>query len=173
MYWSGPVGPFWSENYTQPQCYSALITCARRRSNQSPPWPLHNFIRSNKKRLSVVKLFLRGAYIRIYTVIYLMFSSLCVHSFVRLLVWGIKNEHFIGRRNDVTANIAALAMCMCLTASCLLDTPLFSVCVSQARCALGQKFTVIVCCEGTALAISAWVFLFCYLSTLAVSVLGC
>ena len=96
--------------------------------------------------------------------------------FVRLLVRGIKNGHLIamiGRRNDVTANMAPLAVCMCLTASRPLDTPCSSVWVSQARRAIPQKFTVIVWCEGTALAIGTWVFLFHYLGTLAVSVLGC
>ena len=41
--------------------------------------------------------------------VYFNLSSLCVRSFVRLLVRGIKNGHLIGRRNDVTANMAALA----------------------------------------------------------------
>ena len=86
---------------------------------------------------------------------------------------GIKNGHLIGCRNDITANMAALAVCMCLVASRLLDTPRSSVWVSQARHALAQKFTFIVWCEGTALAIGMWVFLFSYLGTLAVSVLGC
>ena len=102
--------------------------------------------------------------------IFNLFQS--VHSFVNLLVRGIKNGHLIGRRNDLTANMAALAVYMCLAASCLLDTPRSSVWVSQVRCALVQKFTVIVWCEGAALAISTWVFLFRYLGTLAVSVLG-
>ena len=83
---------------------------------------------------------------------------------------GIKNRHLIGRRNDVTANMATLAVCMCLTASRLLDTPRSSVWVSQGRLALAQKFTVIVWCEGTALAIGMWVIFFAiwvlYLSAL-------
>ena len=54
--------------------------------------------------------------------IYLIFSSLCVRSFVRLLVRGINNGHLIGRRNDVTANMAAQAVCRCLAASRHLDT---------------------------------------------------
>ena len=87
-----------------------------------------------------------------------------VHPFVRLLVRGIKYGHLIGRHNDVTANMAALAVCMCLAASAL-DTPRSSVWVSQARRALAQKFTVIVWCEGSALAIGTWVYLFCYLGT--------
>ena len=50
-----------------------------------------------------------------------------VRSFVHVLVRGIKNGHLIGRHNDVTANMAALAVCMCLAASCLLDTRRSSV----------------------------------------------
>ena len=96
-----------------------------------------------------------------------------MRSFARLLVCVIKNGHLIGWRNDVNANMAALAVCMCLAASRLLDYPRSSVWVSQAGRALVLKFTVIVWCEGTALAISTWAFLFCYLGTLAVSVLGC
>ena len=69
--------------------------------------------------------------------------------------------------------MAALAVCVCLAVSRLLDTLRSSVWVSQAQRALAQKFTIIVWCEGTALAISMWVFLFRYLGTLAVSVLGC
>ena len=102
--------------------------------------------------------------------IFYLFQS--VRSFVRLLVRGINNGHLIGRRNDITTNMAALAVCMCLAASHLLDAPRSSVWVSQARRALVQKFTVMVWCEGTALAIGMWVFLFSYLGTLAVSVLG-
>ena len=89
-----------------------------------------------------------------------MFVRSFVHSFVHLLVCGTKNGHLIGRRNDVTANMATLAVCMRLAASRLLDTPLSSVWVSQVRCTLAQKFTVIVWCEGTALAIGTWVFCF-------------
>ena len=96
-----------------------------------------------------------------------------MHSFVRLLVHGIKNGHLIGQRNDITANMAVLAVCMCLAASRLLDTLCSSVWVSQMRHTLAQKFTVIFWCEGTALAISMWVFLFRYMDTLAVSVVGC
>ena len=96
-----------------------------------------------------------------------------MRSFVRLHVRSIKNGHLIGRRNDVTANMAALAVCMWLAASRPLDTPRSSVWVSQARRALAQKFNVIVWCEETALAIGTWVFLFRCLGTLAVSVLGC
>ena len=59
-----------------------------------------------------------------------------------------------------------------LTASHLLDTSHSSVLVSQAQRTLAQKFTVIVWWEGTALAIGTWVFLFRYLGTLAVSILG-
>ena len=55
-----------------------------------------------------------------------------VLSFFRLLVLGIKNGHLIGRHNDVTANMAALAVCMCLADSRLLDTLHSSVWVSQA-----------------------------------------
>ena len=75
-----------------------------------------------------------------------------VRSFVGLFVRGIETGI------DVTANMAALAVCMCLTASRLLDTPRSSVWVSQARRALEQKFTIIFWCEVTALAISTWVF---------------
>ena len=60
---------------------------------------------------------------------------------IRLLVRGIKNRHLIGRRNDVTANMATLAVCMCLTASRLLDIPRSSVWVSQVQHAHVQKFT--------------------------------
>ena len=42
--------------------------------------------------------------------------------FVCLLVRGIKNRHLIGRCNDVTTDMAALAAYICLAASCLLDT---------------------------------------------------
>ena len=63
-----------------------------------------------------------------------------MRSFVRLHVRSIKNGHLIGRRNDVTANMAALAVCMWLAASRPLDTPRSSVWVSQARRALAQKF---------------------------------
>ena len=71
---------------------------------------------------------------------------------------GIKNALFIGLRNDVTTNMAALAVCSrCLAASRLLDTPRSSVWVSQAQRALAQKF-IIFQCEGTALAIGTWVF---------------
>ena len=38
-----------------------------------------------------------------------------------MLVRGIKNRHLIGRRNDVTANMAALALYMCLVASRFLE----------------------------------------------------
>ena len=69
--------------------------------------------------------------------------------------------------NDVIANMVALAVCMCLTASRLLDTPCSSVWVSQVRCALAQTFTTIIWCEGAALAIGMWVFLFHYLGSLA------
>ena len=100
------------------------------------------------------------------SLIYLIFSSLYVHSFVRLLVHGIKNMHLVGRRNDVTTNMAILAVCMCLAVSHLLDTSSSSVWVSQARHALAQTFTVIIWC-------STWVFLFCYMGTLAVSAPGC
>ena len=93
--------------------------------------------------------------------------------FVRVLVRGIKNRHLIGRRNDVTTNMATLAVYMCLAGSHLLDTPRSSVWVSQVQRALAQTFTVIVWCEGTALAIGTWVFLFRYLGTLAVSAPGC
>ena len=96
-----------------------------------------------------------------------------MRSFVRLLVRGIKYGHLIGRCNDVTANMAILAVCMCLTASRLLDTMRSSVWVSQVRRALAQKFTVVFWCEGTSLANSTWVFLFRYLGTLAVSARGC
>ena len=54
--------------------------------------------------------------------------------------------------------MAALAVCMCLAASRLLDTLRFSVWVIQAQRALAQKFTVIFWCEGIALAIGTWVF---------------
>ena len=37
-----------------------------------------------------------------------------MHSLVRLLMRGIKNGHLIGQRNDITANMAALAVCRCL-----------------------------------------------------------
>ena len=67
---------------------------------------------------------------------------------------GIKNEHLIGRHNDVTGNMVALAVCMHLAASRLLDAQRSSVWVSQARRALAQKFTVIIWCEGAVLAIS-------------------
>ena len=96
-----------------------------------------------------------------------------MHLFVCLLVCGIENGHLIGRHNDVTVNMAVLAVCKCLAANCLLYTPRSLVWVSQARHALAQKFTVIVWCAGTALAIGTWVFLFRYLGTLAVSDLGC
>ena len=96
-----------------------------------------------------------------------------MRSFVHLLVHGIINGHLIGRRIDVTTNMAALAVCMCLAVSHLLDTPHSSVWVSQARLALVQRYTIIVWCEGTALAIGKWVFLSPYVGTLAVSVLGC
>ena len=102
--------------------------------------------------------------------IFNLFQS--VHSFILLLVRGIKNGHLIGRRNDVTTNMAALAVCICLAASPL-DTPRSSVWVSQAQRALVQKFTVIVWCEGSALAIGTWVFLFRYFGTSTVSILGC
>ena len=59
--------------------------------------------------------------------IFNLFQS--VRSFVRLLVRGIKNGHLIGRRNEVTANMAALAVYMCLAASRLLDTLRASVCM--------------------------------------------
>ena len=52
--------------------------------------------------------------------IFNLFQS--VRSFVRLLVRGSKNRHLIGRRNDVTANMANLAVCRCFAASRLLDT---------------------------------------------------
>ena len=48
-----------------------------------------------------------------------------------------------------------------------------SVLVSHVQRSLVQTFTIIIWCEGVALAISTWVFLFCHLGTLAVSVLGC
>ena len=86
---------------------------------------------------------------------------------------GTKNGHLIGRRNDVTANMAALAVYMCLAASHLLDTPHSSVWVAQVQRALAQKFTVIIWYEGAALAISTWVFLFHCLGALDVSLLGC
>ena len=66
---------------------------------------------------------------------------------------GIKNGHLIGQRNDVTANMTALAVRMCLAAGRLLDTQRSSVWVSQARHALAQMVTVIIWCEGAALAI--------------------
>ena len=47
-------------------------------SNRSALWPLRSFIRSNKKRLSVVELFLRGAYIRIYTVVIVESTNACI-----------------------------------------------------------------------------------------------
>ena len=72
--------------------------------------------------------------------IFNLFQS--VRSFVRLLCVAFKNRYLIGRRNDVTANMAALAVCMCLAASHLLDTLRSSVWVSYARRALVQKFTV-------------------------------
>ena len=84
--------------------------------------------------------------------IFNLFQS--VRSFVRLLVRGIKNGHLIGRRNKVTANMAALAVYMCLAASRLLDTLRASGWVSKARRTLAQKLTVIIWCEGAALAIS-------------------
>ena len=89
---------------------------------------------------------------------------------------GIKNGHLIGRRNDVNANMAALALYMCLAASRFseaktLRAPHFGL--SQASSALAQTFTVIVWCEVTALGIGTWVFLFRYLGTLAVSAPGC
>ena len=68
--------------------------------------------------------------------------------------------------------MAALAVRMCLAASCLLDTLRASGWVSKARRTLAQKLTVIIWCEGAALAIGTCVFLFRYLGTLAVSVLG-
>ena len=86
---------------------------------------------------------------------------------------ALKTGILIGPHNDVTTNMATLAVCMCLVASRLLDTPRSSVWVSQERRALAQKFTVIFWCKGSALAIGTWVFLFRYLGTLAVSVLGC
>ena len=55
----------------------------------------------------------------------------------------------------------------------LLDTPHSSFWVSKVRLTLVQKFTVIVWCEGAALAIGTWVFLFRYLCTSAVNVLSC
>ena len=75
-----------------------------------------------------------------------------MHSFTHLLVCGIKNGHLIGRHNGVTANMAALAVRMCLAASRLLDTLLASGWVSAAQCTLAQKLTVIIWCEGAALA---------------------
>ena len=83
------------------------------------------------------------------------------------------NGHVIGRRNDVTANMAALAVHMCLTTSRFLDTLRASGWVSKVRRALAQKLTLIIWCEGAALAINRGVFLFHYLDTLAVSILGC
>ena len=49
--------------------------------------------------------------------IFLIFSSLCARSLVR----GIKNGHLIGRRNDITANMAALVLYICLAASRFLE----------------------------------------------------
>ena len=51
------------------------------------------------------------------SLINLNFSSLCVRSLMR----GIKYGHLIGRRNDVTANMAALASYMCLATSRFLE----------------------------------------------------
>ena len=83
--------------------------------------------------------------------IFNLFQSVC--SFVRLLVRGIKNGHLIGRRNDVTANMAALAVRMCLAASCLLDILHALGWVSKAQRTLVQKLTVIFWCEEAALTI--------------------
>ena len=78
----------------------------------------------------------------------------------------------IGQRNDVTANMATLAVHMCLAASRLLDTLRASGWVSKAQRTLAQKLTVIIWCEEAALAIGTWVFLFRCLGTLALSVLA-
>ena len=61
--------------------------------------------------------------------------------------------HLIGRRNDVTTNMATLVVRMCLAASRLLDTLRASGWVSKARRTLAQKLTVIIWSEGAALAI--------------------
>ena len=96
----------------------------------------------------------------VYIYILNILKSFPVCAFVRLLVRGIKNGHLIGRRNEVTANMAALAVYMCFAASRLLDTLRASGWVSKARRTLAQKLTVIIWCEGAALAISTGVFLF-------------
>ena len=95
-----------------------------------------------------------------------------VRSFIHLLVRGIKNGHLIGQRNDVTANMAALAVYVPHSQPSLRHTTLLS---------LGLLGTTHTCAEvncyclvrGNALAIGTWVFLFRYLGTLAVSVLDC
>ena len=84
-----------------------------------------------------------------------------VRSFACACVALIKRAFDLDERNDVTANMAALAVCMCLAASRLLDTPRSSGWVTQARRTLAQKFTVIVWCEGAALAIGTWIFRGC------------
>ena len=63
--------------------------------------------------------------------------------------------------------MAALAVRLCPAASRLLDTLRASGWVSKARRALAQKLNVIIWCEGAALAIGTWVFLFRCLGTLA------
>ena len=73
----------------------------------------------------------------------------------------------IGRHNDITENMAAVAVHMCPAASRLLDNLRASGWVSKARGTLAQKLTVIIWCEGAALAIATWVFLFRCLGTLA------
>ena len=71
-------------------------------------------------------LFSISRYIRTANVslIYLIFP---VCAFVRLLVRGIKNGHLIGRSNDVTVNMAALAVFMCLATSHLRHSVLLSL----------------------------------------------
>ena len=83
---------------------------------------------------------------------------------------SIKNGHLIGRHNDVTTNMAALAVCMCLAASHLLDTS--RSWVFQAQRALAQKFTVIFWCEGIALAIGILTIYVSFIRVLWLSALG-
>ena len=64
---------------------------------------------------------------------------------------------------NATAHLASLSVCMYLAASRLLDTPRSSVLVSQVRCVLAQKFTVIIWYEGAVLAISMCMGMFVWL----------